>query len=510
MSRTKKTAINTSVGLICTGISYLLSFGLQAIFIRLLGLEYSGINSLFSDILKILNLADLGFNNAILFKLYKSIANKDDETTEMYLALYRRICYAVGTIVGVLGVCCIPFLDSFVKDAPKFPEPLWSLYIIILLSSVVSHFINYRGVLIIAKQERYIGIIIQYICIFLKHGLQIIFLLLFKNIYLYLLTDLFTTLLQGILSGIVTHKRYHLSWHSKKRVSSDEKHDITKDIGALAVFKFCRTINSTLDTFLISKFIAVAQTAVYGSTTIITAGLSTFIDTLNDGMIASIGDLNASGDREGVERTLRTSIHIMFLLYGTCTAVLVPILSAFCKWWVGYSLSDKCIYVLLFNFYTGGLNSNISTYRNSMGLYRKGWKRPLSTVIVNFFASYFLMMKFGIIGAFLGTMIANVTTMLWYDPFVVYKYGLGKSVKRFFVVYFYYLFLVAVASVIEFFLGRALPTADTFISLAWHGIVYLAVSFGIIYIGGTRIPEQKEILRRVSSMIKKENRGLIL
>ena len=503
MSRTKKTAKNTLVGLVCTGVSYLLSFVLQAMFIRLLGLEYSGVNSLFTDILKILNLADLGFNNAILFKLYKTIAKEDNAATEMYLTVYRRICYAVGTIVGVAGACCIPFLGSFVHEQPAFSEPLWSLYIIILANSVATHFINYKSILLIAKQDRYISIIIEYFCIFLKHALQIVVLMFFRNIYLYLMINLGATVLQGIITGIISNKKYHLSWHSRLKPSKSETREITRDVGALAVFKLCRTLNTTVDTLLISKFIAVAQTAIYGSTIIITNGLGTLIDTFNDGMIASIGDLNAKGDKDGVEKALKTSFHIMYLLYGTCTAVLVPFMSVFMKWWIGHTLSDACIFILLFNFFTGGLNANISTYRNSMGLYRKGWKRPAATVVVNCILSYILIKKIGIIGAFIGTSIANITTMLWYDPWVVYKYGLNRSAKGFFARYIVYLLIVLFASVSTYLLGCILPPVSSIISLIWHGLLYLIVSVILLLLGGALFETQKDVIKSLKTVFEK-------
>ena len=366
MSRTKKAVKNTLVGLVCTGVSYVLSFVLQAVFIRLLGLEYAGVNSLFTNILKILNIADLGFNNAILFKLYKTIAEEDDEATEMYLTLYRKICYGVSFVVAFAGLCCIPFLGDLINGEVTFREPLWSLYIIVLGTSVANQIFNYTGILLIAKQDRYIHIIIEYACIFLKHLLQIFALLVSKNIYLYLLIGLGVAILKGLVTGLVSAKKYKLSSHSKRKITKEESKDITKDVGTLAVFKLCRTLNSTLDTFLISKFIAVSETAIYGSTVVLTDGLGTLISTINDGIIAGVGNQNALGDKDGVEHTLRMSVHIMYLLYGICAAVLIPFTSMFMNWWIGYSLPDLCIYALVLIFYCNGINSNIATYRNSM------------------------------------------------------------------------------------------------------------------------------------------------
>ena len=503
MSRTNKTAINTATGLICTVISSVLSFVLQAVFIRLLGLEYSGINSLFTDILKILNIAELGIENAVLFHLYHAISNKDQDEIELYLTSYRKICYLIGAVVGAVGLLFIPFLGNFVKEPPNFPEPLWSLYVIVLATSVSMHFIGYPSILFIAKQDRFISTIIQYACIFLKHGLQILVLVVFRNIYLYLLVDLGTTLLRGLIAGIVSWKKYHLSWHKKKNLTKDQRKDLTKDIGALAVFKFCRTLNVTIDTFLISKFISVATTAIYGSVTVITSALHGLLDTLNDGMIASVGDLFASGNRKRVKEVLLTSTHMVYLLYGVCTVVLVAFLGTFTTWWIGHTLPNSCIYVLLFNFYTSGHSSNVSTFRNAMGLYRKGWKRPAATALINLVVSWFLIQKIGLIGALLGTSIANISTIIWYDPLVVFKHGLQEKAWPFLGRYLIYLFFVATASVGTSFVSRLLPMSDGFISLVWHGAVYLACAAVLLLGMGAVFPEQKELFHMALQIIKR-------
>ena len=506
MSRTKKTAINTATGLICTVISSILSFVLQAVFIRLLGLEYSGINSLFTDILKILNIAELGIGNAVLFHLYHAIASKDRDEIELYLTSYRKICYLVGALVGIVGLFFVPFLGSFVKETPSFSEPLWSLYIIVLSTSVVAHFVDYKSILFIANQDRYISTIIQYICIFLKHGIQILVLVVFKNIYLYLAVELGTTLLRGLLSGIISWKKYHLSWRKKKKLTREQRKDLTKDVGALAVFKFCRTLNVTIDTFLISKFISVATTAIYGSVTVITAALNNLLGTLNDGMIASVGDLYASGNRKRLEEVLLTSTHMVYLLYGTCVVILTPFLHAFTTWWIGHSLPKACIYVLLFNFYVAGQSANVSTFRNAMGLYRKGWKRPAATALINFVSSWFLIQEIGLIGALIGTAISNITTIIWYDPFVIYKFGIKKSPMLFFVRYGTYLLFVIVASSASYLLGRVLPRAEDFVSLLWQGLIYLFSALALLLSLGSFFPEQKELLKMAAGVLRRKKK----
>jgi O-antigen/teichoic acid export membrane protein len=501
-SRTGKTAVNSAVGIICTVVNSLLSFALRAVFIRLLGLEYAGINTLFADILNILNLADLGFNNAILFRLYRTISNGDDEQTEMYITLYKKFCYAVGTIVGAAGLCFIPFLGNLISESPTFKEPLWSLYIIILFNSVLNHIVNYKTILFIAKQDRYITTLIQYACIMLRHILQIVSLIIFKNIYLFLLISVVTTLIQGFVNGAISKKKYHLSWRSKKKVDKEEIKTITKDVGSLSVYKLCRTLDATIDTFLISKFVDVSTTAIYGSTAMILNALTELLGVFNDGMIASIGDLNAEGNAEHLENVFYKSIHFTYLIYGICAATLVPFLSAFCDWWIGYTLEPLAIYIMLLNFIMYGFGMNVATFRNSMGIFRKGFTRPAFTAAFNLIFSTILAMRFGLIGTLFGTLIARTLTLVWYDPWLVLHVGMKKSPKRYYFRYFAYLLFAFIASVILLKISALLPSATGLFSLVWHGILYFVVAAAVIVLFGFVVPEQKEILKLFFDMLK--------
>jgi len=503
MSRTKKTTVNSIVGLFCTIINSILSFFLRALFIRLLGLEYAGVNTLFADILSILNLADLGFNNAILFRLYKTISNSDDIATQMYLTLYKKICYVVGTFIGIIGLLCIPFLGSLIKNKPSFSEPLWSLYIIVLATTATNHFVNYKSILIIAKQERYILTFIQYICIFIRNLLQILSLAIWGSIYLYLLSGFVTTLIQGALNGTISYRRYHLTWNSKERIKKDEKKKIAKEVGALAVYKLCRTIDATIDTFLISKFIAITMTAIYGSTIMLLNALHELLGVFNDGMIASVGDLHASGNNENISRVFYQSIHFTFLLYGISTAILVALIPQFTIWWIGYSLSIGTVWLIMINFYMYGIGMNIATYRNAMGIFVKGWKRPAVTAVLNLIFSTILINKIGISGTILGTILARLITGTWYDPYIVIKYGIGEKPYKYYIRYILYIFIVLCDSVILIFLSNnVLLKSQSFGILLINGFVYLFVSILFIFTFGFLFPEQRALLDRIKEVLK--------
>lgn len=502
VNRTKKSALNTIVSIGFGLLNSLLTFVLNAVFIRLLGLEYAGINSLFSSILQLLNIADLGISNAILFRLYKRIADNDDDGICLILTTYKRICYVVAGVIAVGGFCCMPFLDHLVKEAPSFPEPLWSLFIIVLANSVVTHAFNYTGQMLTAKQDNYIKTIIQYLCKFLTSGLQLLVLFLYKDIYLYLGVTLFISVIRNILYATIVRKRYNAHWNSSQRLDKQERVSLWKDTGSLAFYKICRTLDVTVDTFLISKFVAVATTAIYSSVNVIITFLEECFGNINDGMIASIGDLYAQGEKKQVSNVFYQSMHLTFLIFGVIIVTLVPLLSPFVSWWIGYTLSDICIYFMLLNSFMAMLGSHVATFRNSMGIFKKGWKRPFFTALFNVIFSTWLIIKFGLLGTLLGTAIARILTLHWYDPWLVCRHGFEEKPTRYYIHFVLYILIVFSASLVVWFIARMLPASEGFVGLLWHGVVYTLAAFILVWGVGFVFPEQKPLLNRLSSLLK--------
>ena len=503
MSRTKKSAINSAVGIICSLISSVLSFVLQAVFIRLLGVEYSGINSLFTSILSVLNLAELGFGNAIMFRLYKAISDNDDSKTRLYLSVYKKICYFLGAFVFIGGLCCIPFLDKLITTEKAFPEPLWSLFIITMSTSAVGYLNNYRKILINAQQDRFINVIVDYGVLFCCHGLQIVGLILYKNIYVFLLIKLFTTILNGFISGYITKRRYKTDWKSDDKLPKEEIKSLTKDVGALAFYKFCRTLDAHIDTFLISKFVDIAVTGIYGSINMLLSALNEVLGNFNDGMIASIGNMYAGeNDKKRVEEVFYQSTHFTYLIYGMVLSVLAPFLSPFSKWWIGYTLDDTSIYVMLINFYMYGMGMNVATFRNSMGIFVKGWKRPAFTALANLVFSVVLAKHMGLVGTLLGTLIARTLTQIWYDPLLICKYGMNRKPYRYYFHYLAYMVIIFGVSFGMIKLSGILPPMDSFISILWHGVLYGICSFIAFFCVSFVFKEHIVVIKRICDLIK--------
>lgn len=77
IERTKNTVAGAFWGLVEKISSILLPFIVRTVLIKKLGSEYLGLSSLFSSILEVLNLTELGFGSAAVFAMYKPIAEDD-------------------------------------------------------------------------------------------------------------------------------------------------------------------------------------------------------------------------------------------------------------------------------------------------------------------------------------------------------------------------------------------------------------------------------------------------
>ena len=123
-SRTKNTIQNVKTGAIVQIVNKIMAFVVRTVFIKMLNTEYLGVNGLFTNVLTILSFAELGIGTAIIFNMYKPVAENDKEKIKSLMDLYRKSYNMIGILVFVLGLFVIPFMNIIVKDAPNIKENL--------------------------------------------------------------------------------------------------------------------------------------------------------------------------------------------------------------------------------------------------------------------------------------------------------------------------------------------------------------------------------------------------
>ena len=276
-SRVRNTTINSMVALFSKVIVFIVQFICRTILIKTLGTEYLGVNGLFTNILTMLSFAELGIGSAIIFKLYKPIAENDNEKIKTYIKFYQKAYIYIGTIILGLGMLLIPFLKYIVTDVPSIKENIIFIYILFLVNSSISYFFTYKKSIIIGFQKEYITTILNTAAIVLQNIVQIIVLLLTKNFILYLIIQILATLLDNIVASIKANKMYpYIKEKEYTKISKREEHKIFKDVKALVLYKLGYTISTGTDNIIISTFIGVSQVGLLSNYTMIINAVKSF------------------------------------------------------------------------------------------------------------------------------------------------------------------------------------------------------------------------------------------
>jgi len=110
--RTRYSIINMLFNIGGQFLTMLLSFINRMVFIRCLSAEYLGVNGLFTDVLSILNFAELGIGTAMVFSMYEPAARDDEQKLARLMNLYKWIpgggSLGVAVRVGAAAVSALP------------------------------------------------------------------------------------------------------------------------------------------------------------------------------------------------------------------------------------------------------------------------------------------------------------------------------------------------------------------------------------------------------------------
>ena len=504
-SRTENTTKNAVASMIAQVITAILQFVCRSVFIRCLGNSYLSFDGLFSNILTMLSLAELGFGEAIIFCLYKPLAINDDRKIKALMDYYAKIYRIVAVIVLGLGLAIIPFLTYIMKDPPQVPESLCLIYILFLLNSVASYLLVYKQSILIADQKNYIVSSVKMVVSIATMALQIAFLFITHNYIAYLLITIFTTLIMNIYVSIVANKKYPIL-KSKEEVALDKetKGEITTNVKALMVYKVGTMLVTGVDNLLISSFIGVLSVGLYSNYSLVINKASTILRSVITSATGSVGNLGAMGNKEHSERIGRVMLFITFWLFGYASVGMFVLINPFIKFMAGeeYLFDMFTVLFLVVDFYLLGVNSPMNVFRNAFGLYRYGKYRPMMCALANLVVSLLLIKPFGITGIVMGTLAARLGVTSWYEPFIVYKYGLGLKTRGYLLKFFAYLSFTLACCGLCYFI--CIPFEEyTIFSFVVKAIIVTAITNGLIVLVFRKTEEFKYAKGMIASLFKK-------
>ena len=141
MDRKKNSVLNVSSNFLILLTNTFLSFAVRTVFIKILGEEYLGVNTLFTNILQVLSLAELGISTAINYALYKPLAHQDYKKISAILKFFKKAYIVIGLIILCIGILIIPFLGIMLKTNNVPHTTL--IYLLFLINTASMYFISY-------------------------------------------------------------------------------------------------------------------------------------------------------------------------------------------------------------------------------------------------------------------------------------------------------------------------------------------------------------------------------
>lgn len=426
---------NSILGVIVQGTNVLLGLLVRTVFIRCLSREYLGINGLFTNILTMLSLAEMGIGSAIVYNMYKPIADGDEIQIAKLMNFYRKAYVIIGCVVAVCGICITPFLGYIIKDQPNIPN-ITFIYLLFLANTVFSYFFAYKRSIFSADQRERVLHFFRLLFYIARSIVQILILLVVQSFIAYLICQILYTLLENIVVSIYADREYpFLKEHRNDALSKTETKSIIENVKALFIYKIGSTALDGTDNIIISAFDGVISVGLLSNYSLVTGSVQMLLSQITASLTGSVGNFVAQEAQDRQEKLLERITFLNFLIYGGSFVVLVSCLSPFVAVWAGasYVLDSTAVFIHCLNMYIYGMMNAIWTFRSTMGLFMHGKWRPLISAVINIVVSILLAQKLGLLGVLLGTTVTRVTTNVWYDPYIVYKHGLKKPVLRYYI-----------------------------------------------------------------------------
>ena len=493
-SRTTNSIRNSIIGAISQGCGIILNFVTRLFFVKYLNAEYLGVNGLFSNILTVLSLAELGVGTAIIYSLYKPVAEKEEKKIAALLNFYKTAYLIIGLFITVIGIALTPFLNLIIKDTPDIPE-LSVIYLLFLANTSCSYFFAYRRSIFSADQREYILSTYKLLFTILKAVGQCMVLILSKNFMLYLSIQIICTIAENLLVYYKSNKYYpFLKKYKKVKLSKKSITKIAIDIKSLMIYKIGSTALDGTDNIILSAFVGVVWVGKLSNYTLIVTSINMLATQVVSALTASIGNFIATEKKSRYEDLLFKVLFASFIIFGFSFVCLNCLLTPFVELVFGiqYCLGFAEVFVVSLNFYIFGMMNCVWTFRTTMGLFEHGKYRPIVSAIINIIVSIALAKEIGLLGVLVGTTITRVVTNVWFDPYVVYKYGIEEKPWKYYGKWMEYLSIALISIGLCEGIFRLIPSVSIY-TFILRCIICVVVFGGLLIIITSRQEEFKYI-----------------
>ncbi len=453
LNRAANTKRNIIVGEIDKVLGILFPFIVRTLIIHMMGSEYLGLTGLFYSIIQMLNLAEMGFGTAIVYSMYKPIADGDTKNINVLLKYYALVYRRVGYVTAAGGILVMFFLPWMVKDDAPKDINVYILYLIYLFSSVINCFLypNRRALLSAFQREDMIGGVHIFTQTFM-YTLQIISIILTRDYYLYAITIPVTSIMFSIFCKLRTDKEFP-EYKEEGELDSEQRAEIRKQVTGLMIRKVAMYSRNAFDSIFVTAYLGLEINAIYGNYYYVVDAVAMMMAVMKTAMAGGVGNSIAMDSKDKNLKDMHSINFLYMFISGWCAIIMVCLYQPFMVLWAGEKLLLPLGYSVIFAlyFYLLKMSDIRALYSESAGIWWQMRYLSFAEGVVNIILNWLLIKFMGLTGIILASIISYFAFNFIGGAVMLYKhYFTNGRLWQYFAKHVLYILVTAVIGVVTF------------------------------------------------------------
>ena len=504
--RKQNTYKNIMANIVSMSVVMLLTFVSRYVFLTYLNITYFGLNSLCVDVLSMLSLAELGIGQAMVYALYKPIAEDDYSTIRTYIKLYRLLYRYVALVVLIIGLAVMFFLPQLVKDEVAMPL-VYTVFALYLLNSVISYLLSYKRSILYANQKAYRMVLSDMVFKILAGIGQIVVLVWLQNLVAYVCVTIVSTILGNLYVNFMVDRNYPLLRHVSDAVSLDKtrKREIVRNVKALSIHNMANFFVKNTDNIVLSYFLTLGIVGMFSNYMFIIVSTGIVVSRIFDSATASIGNMIVENDTSKTREVFHTVFFANFVVSHIVISMLCVLMQPFITLWVGkqYLLPDTVVYLMVGYLYLQLMRSGIYCFKTASGIFDQDKIYPVIQSVVNLVLSVVLVYWLGVPGVLIAKIITSFCLINWTHAYFTYKYTLKCNMGGYFHRMLTYTATTVFVCLIGIWLCNAWFAEYSLANAIYRALSVFTIAVLTIVLLFHRTPEYRQIVNQINEIWNK-------
>lgn len=509
MARTKNSIRNILYAFGAQAVSTLINFVLRTIMIKFLGNQAVSLNGLFTEVLAMLSLTELGVGSAIVYNLYKPLAEDNHEKVCQLMDLFKKAYRIIAGATLVLGIALCPWLHLFVNSLDYSMGYIRAVYLLFVINLSASYLFSYKFSLLNADQKGYIMSAFSVATKIVGTGVRIVVLVLTKDFIIYLSASICFTLLGNLVGSHIVNKTYPWLKERHDKLPKEEQKSVFANIKNLFIKTLSGKITSSTDNLLISALVSTLQVGLYSNYALV---IGVFRQVANQiaygGLTASLGNLIVTEDEDKCVTVFNRLVYLFYLIAAvSCVGVFCCIDLFVVELWIkdeAYLLgSTMIVFVCCLNMFMEIMHRPLWAIMEVSGLFRQDKYISIVGSTVNLVVSVVLGLKLGITGIFIGTFFTYAIQAVLKAK-LLYEKCFHRSVRRYYIVSTVMFLGVLAQMACSYWVCGMIRLDSSILRFLVQGVICAVITGGSIVLVTCKTEAFSYYLGLAKSMIKKK------